>query len=167
MPKASLSIWRSELLATGRIVQDEDLSVTRAEAESGFNRYVQMIDELDGSEGLEAALALVQSIQMPNDYGAYERTLNALLFIFPPSQAAAAIVSELPRLIATLPEWAGNLLSSIARSEVASRALLAAFNTALALAPTANREKILAFVHQEEVGGWLEDRQGLIRPVGL
>ena len=56
--KSKFEEWRAELLHVGNIVQDEDDSVGWDEREARFNRYVEMLDALQGDEGFEYALAV-------------------------------------------------------------------------------------------------------------
>lgn len=63
MPISDYDAWEIELIETGRIVQDDDNSVSPDEAERRFNRYVALVDLAKGIEGQAAATALVRSIQ--------------------------------------------------------------------------------------------------------
>lgn len=163
MTDLSIASWESELVQSGRIVQDGDTSVSQEEAERRFERYVALVDMVDGSGGLRAARALVRSIQVRHDYGAYQRTMSKFLFSFPAGVVAEVLVAELPRLIADLPDWAGDLLSSITQAPPMTESLVASFNTAVASAAPEVRQQILEFIQQQEQGGWLEHRKGLLR----
>jgi hypothetical protein len=44
-----------ELMFTGRIVQDSDKSVDWPEREDRFNRYIELLESIQGDEGLETA----------------------------------------------------------------------------------------------------------------
>jgi hypothetical protein len=163
MTIANFAAWESELIVTGRIVQDDDISVTVDEAERRFNRYIALVEMVEGNEGTNAARALYRSIQAQHDYGAYQNTINKLLFSFPVAQTVAALVAELPRLIAELPDWAGDLISSLAQAEGRSDALTQAFNTCLRIANAETRNFIVEFIrNQEKSGGWLEYEQGVV-----
>jgi hypothetical protein len=163
MADLGIASWESELVQTGRIVQDGDTSVSQQEAERRFERYLALVGMVDGSGGLRAARALVRSIQVQHDYGAYQRTMNKLLFSFPADVTAEVLVAELPRLIADLPDWAGDLLSSITQASPMTESLVASFNTAVASAAPDVRRQVLEFIRQQEQGGWLEHRKGLLR----
>jgi hypothetical protein len=162
MSITNFAAWKSELITTGRIVQDEDNSVLPDEAERRFNRYIALVDMVEGNEGINAARALLQSIQSRHDYGGYQNTMNKLLFSFPAAQTAAALVAELPRIIAELPDWAGDLVSSLTQAQGTSEQLTQAFNTSLRSADAKTRSDILEFIRNQEKEGWLEHRQGVL-----
>jgi hypothetical protein len=156
--------WRKELLFTGNIVQDGDDSVPQPEREERFKRYVTMVESVTGSEGVEAFLALVDSLQAEDDYGAYQTTYGALRR-FPARVAAQGLVSALPGLIDRHRDCAGDILAQLAngtRAEDIGR--LSAFREALGESPAAQKA-IMDFVIREEHGGWLDGRRrGVIRP---
>ncbi len=56
--------WKAELLFTGNIVQDGDDSVSDGDRQQRFMRYMDMLEAIDGSEGIEVARAIVQSMQV-------------------------------------------------------------------------------------------------------
>lgn len=154
--------WRAELLHVGDIVQDADESVSWEEREARFNRYVEMIEALTGTEGSEYVLAVMESVQAENDYGAYQSAQRAAwrfgdIFYF------RALIHELPRLIDTLPEWAGEFLVSIANAQdTPDESTIRVFNDLLSNSDAATKQKIDDFIHQEEVSGWLRGRVGVL-----
>lgn len=164
MAIANLETWEQELLACGRIVQDEDTSVPAEEAERRFNRYIELVDAVEGTEGELAARALIRSIQSVNDYGAYQATLGKLVFAFPPQTVASAVIAEAPRLISILPDWAGDILSTLTQAQGRSAELMEAFNRSLGSASPTHRESIVAYIRSQEAEGWLEHRRGLLAP---
>lgn len=166
MAVADMPTWERELLSCRRIVQDEDTSVSVEEAERRFNRYIELIDAVDGTEGEPAARALMRSMQAVHDYGAYQATLGKLVFAFPPKEVAAAVVAEVPRLIDTLEDWAGDVLSLLTQAQGRSAELVQAFNSSLALAPVQDRARIVTFIRAQEGEGWLEHRRGVLAPGG-
>jgi hypothetical protein len=93
MIKMDLDEWRSELLRTSHIVQDDDDSVPTGEAERRFNRYVKLVDMVTGREPQEVFQAIVDSIRAPEDYGAYE-AVHGALWKFPPEKAITRFVKE-------------------------------------------------------------------------
>jgi hypothetical protein len=157
--------WRKELLLTGNIVQDDDDSVPQQEREERFNRYMQMVESVSGSEGIEAFSTLVDSLQAEDDYGAYQTTHLALRR-FPARIAAVGLISSLPQLIERHRDCAGDILAQLAnstRSEDLAR--LSAFCDALEESSAATRKTIMDFVIEEENSGWLDGRRrGVIRP---
>jgi hypothetical protein len=149
-------LWRRELLQAGRIVQDDDTSVPQPEAEARFNRYLALLDELRGSEGEAFAVAVVESMQVRHDYGAYQRTMTTLER-FPPPTRCRAVLQELPRLIRTLPRWAGDLLLGLTSKSDAFH-----FNSLLDRVPQEDQRLIREFIAQEERCGWLQDDVGVL-----
>lgn len=162
MPVIPPPHWESELVACGRLVQDEEASVPQEEAERRFNRYVQLVDSVLGTEGVPGARALVRSIQAVHDYGAYQSTLNKLVFSFPASVVAEAVVTEVPRLIVQLPRWAGEVLNMLVQAQGRSAELVVTFNSALSRALPEERLAIVHFIREEEREGWLEHKPGLL-----
>jgi hypothetical protein len=59
---------------------------------------------VEGGEGPKAVRALVRSIQVRYDYGAYQGTVNAILWKFPVELMIPALLSELSDLIQRQPE---------------------------------------------------------------
>ena len=163
MQPLQFAAWQAELLETGAIVQDSDASVSQIEAERRFNRYLELVDGIDGTEGPHVALALVKSIQAEHDFSAYEATIGALFHVCPWEQSVAAVICELPRLIDDLPDRAGDLLSLMARdTQKANRA--SAFNVVLSSMNNDKQRKIIAFIREQERSGWLEDVRGTLAP---
>lgn len=165
MTHIDFNSWREELLFTGNIIQDDDESVSQLEKEKRFNRYIELVDSVTGTEGVEAFLALIESLRAKDDYGAYQGTYSALRR-FPPVVVAKGLIAALPGLIHRQPEYAGDILSQVANSTSGEGlALLSAFRKEFAKAKTSTRKVIEDFVTQEENGGWLDGRRkGVIRP---
>jgi hypothetical protein len=162
MPILNYTAWEIELIETGRIVQDDDKSISPEEAEFRFIRYMNLVDLVEGVEGMVAARALLRSIQAKHDYGAYENTINKLVFLFPPEQVVEAMLTELPRLIQNNERWAGDLLSFITRTQNLAPVLIFEFNEALKLAAPIIQTKIIQFIRAQEAEGWLEDKKGVL-----
>lgn len=162
----AFELWREELLSTGNIVQDDDDSVPQPEQERRFNRYVELLDAVTGSEGIETFVALVDSLQAEQDYGAYAQTYNTL-WRFPPILAAQGLIVALPALIQRQENCAGNILCTLGNATPGrGDNLLFAFNQALAAASPPARAAIMDFVTREENDGWLDGpRKGRIRPI--
>jgi hypothetical protein len=156
--------WKNELLFTGRIVQDDDDSVDPEEAHRRFLRYCEMVDQLDGSEGPEAVAALIQSVQMKNDYGAYQTTYR-IMGRFPDDVFAQVFVRELPSLIERQPDWAGDFLVGIANGQGGKWDYqIAMFNGAVKSASPSVRSAIVDYVRSQELSGWFEHRVGVLCP---
>lgn len=154
--------WQHELLIYGRIVNDADTAVSSEEAEFRFNIYIELLDAVSGEEGEEAAQAIVKSIQVEDDYGAYQSAFNAL-DRFPPNIQVAAYISELPRLLESFPDRAGEILCRISNQfEVDGGELVECFNRQLMCLDRNLRQLILTYIRQEENGGWLDHRKGIL-----
>ena len=154
----NFSVWRDELIFLGNIAQDDDESISPDESEKRFNRYIEILDSLDGSEGFDFALAIFESIQAHYDYGAYQVALRTARR-FGPEQFAKALLRELPRLIEDLPDWAGDILGEIANGP---SSYISAFNLNLSKTPTAQKSMILEFTINQEESGWLQDKVGVL-----
>lgn len=162
MPILNYTAWEIELIETGRIVQDDDKSISPEEAKFRFIRYMNLVDLVEGVEGIVAARALLRSIQAKHDYGAYENTINKLVFLFPPEQVVEAMLTELPRLIQNNERWAGDLLSFITRTQNLAPEFIFEFNEALKLVAPIIQTKIIQFIRAQEAEGWLEDKKGVL-----
>ena len=160
--KSKFEEWRAELLHVGNIVQDEDDSVGWDEREARFNRYVEMLDALHGTEGFEYALAVIESLQAENDYGAYQIAGHAA-WRFGEVSYCKALVQELPRLIDTLPDWAGDFLVSIANGkDTPDESTIRVFNHLLSELDVDVKQKVDEFIRKEEASGWLRGRVGVL-----
>jgi hypothetical protein len=156
--------WRAELLELGQIIQDEDESVPREETDRRFRRFVAMVDALTGHEGSRAVDTLFDAIQVEESYGAYHAIGHALAR-FPESEYLNGLVKALPRLIAQLPDQAGEHLVAIANGmDSPWEFQIALFNQAVQEAPTMARQQILSFIRQQELRGWLIHRIGILCP---
>ena len=142
-------------------MQDEDRNVAATEKERRFNRYLEMLEHLDGSESDQYALAVVASIQAQNDYGAYQATSRAL-WRFGAYTYCKALLDQLPRLIKTLPDWAGDFLGQIANEDTSGESAIHEFNQLLSALPNDQRSLIQQFIASQESGGWLEHRVGVL-----
>ena len=148
---AQFARWRDELLRTGRALGDE------VGAEAAQDRYLTLVDAVDGSEGHEVLVALIDSMQLEEDNEVYEATINAA-WSFSAQPFAAGIVEALPALLEVSEDLGGRLLCGI------SGEYLRRFNSELANAPQAARERIMDFVLRNEAEGWFEEMAGKIRP---
>ncbi|SBV37670.1 conserved hypothetical protein [uncultured Stenotrophomonas sp.] len=155
--------WRSELLHVGNIVQDADHSIGWDEREDRFNRYIEMLDALTGEEGFEHVLAVFESLQAEDDYGAYQ-TAGHAAWRFGEIPYCKALIHELPRLIVALPYWAGDFLVSIANAQgTKDEPTIRVFNDLLFELDPTTKQGIIGFIRREEApGGWLCNRVGVL-----
>jgi len=155
--------WRNQLLLTGNIVQDEDNTISDDETELRFNTYIEMLESIDGSEGKEYALAIFESIQSINDYGAYQ-TAGHAVWKFGEEVYCQTLIHELPRLIEILPDWAGDFLVSIANGEDSEyESTIQTFNKLLSESTPEVKKTINGFIKKEEKSdGWLDHRVNVL-----
>ena len=155
--------YSDELLFTGNIVQDSDTSVGWPEREDRFKRYMVLLDSIDGTEGLQTAQLVIRSMRARDDYGAYQAAQN-VFFRFPASVAGPALVLELPDMIRENSEWAGEVLCTLANEiSLEETPHITSFCEALHSAPRKDRVRIEEFILEQEAGGWLEHRVGILR----
>lgn len=156
--------WKKDILFYGHIVQDDDDTVEPDEAEKRFNKYLELIDCVEGTEDIEIAQYLIKSIKSQNDYGAYQTTMNKMMFDFPPKVFSTALINELSDLINRQSDWAGDLLSSIANFKgTENEKILQMFNNELKSSQINYKNKIIDFIQKEEKDGWLEDKKNVIK----
>ena len=157
----TFKIWRDKLLFVGNIVQDEDDTVPSDEAELRFNTYIEMLESITGTEGEEYALAIFESVQAIEDYGAYQTTGRAA-WKFGEEVYCKALIQELPRLIKRLPDWAGEFLVSIANGKDSEyESTIYTFNKLLSISSAEVKKLINDFIQSQEKSGWLEHRVGV------
>jgi len=153
MIKMPTTEWCKELLSNSKLVQDDDDSTSPEEAERRFNRYVQLVDMVNGKEPQEVFQALADSIRVPEDYGAYEAVHNAL-WKFSPDNFAEYFVAALPKLIRRMAkhEQVARFLCPLTGH--GRRNYLPAFVSALDCASSVDRKTILNFIkkNSEELG---------------
>jgi hypothetical protein len=155
--------WQKELIFTGNIVQDTNESVPQPEAERRFNRYIELLDMVEGDEGQQVLTSVIRSIQVKHDYGAYQTTLGIILWKFPPDLMIPVLLSELPTLIHRQPDWAGDIINQIAQQhDTENKVLTELFNKEIAKLSNDSREIIVQFVRNEENGGWLGHLRGIL-----
>jgi len=155
---SSFEAWKSELIFTGNIVDDSYDPATEAEVYAQSMRYIELLDAVDGTEGIDAARAIIQSMQAVEDYGAIRA-----LWRFPHDIFLQALVDELPSLIDRQRDWAGEILCGLAGA-VGTRweCDIYSFNELLMQAPSSSRKVITDFISIEEKGGWLKHGVGVL-----
>jgi len=151
-----------ELIFTGNIIQDDNNSVEEAESEKRFNRYIELLDSLEGDEGLDVARGLLRSMQSEQDYGAYQST-QTTLGKFPSKIYIQSLILELPLLIENNFEWAGELLCGLANSiDTEFENDINLFKEQLETAQESAQKLITKFIKEQEKDGWLEHRLGVL-----
>lgn len=153
MIKMSIDDWCKELLQNSKLVQDDDDTVAPEEAERRFNRFVQLVDMVNGKETQLVFQTLVDVIRMPEDYGAYESIHNAL-WKFSPEQFAEYFVGALPKLIRRMSRHDQVARFLCPLNGHGRRKYLPAFVAALASASRSDKKTILNFIkkNSEELG---------------
>lgn len=149
MIKMQVADWRKELLSNSKLVQDDDDSTSPEEAERRLNRYVQLVDMVNGKETQEVFQTLIDSVCVPEDYGAYE-TVHDAIWKFPPDHFAEYFVAALPKFIRRMAkhDQVTRFLSPLTGH--GRRKYLPAFVSALESAPPADRKTILNFIKKND-----------------
>jgi hypothetical protein len=151
--------WRQELIDTGRIVQDDDPPELLDKGEEWCRRYVELVDQAQGIYEQNVFQALIDSMQVEEDYEVYESTKGAL-WSFPASEFGRWFAQSLPDLIARQPEWAGDFLSAMINGARAGDPRLEEFKTALRKMSGPDKRAIRTFVRAQEEHGWLDTKPG-------
>lgn len=160
MAIADFDEWREELLFTGRIISDSDTSVMPEEAERRCHRYIELVEAARGIRSRRVLQALVDSLQVDDDYEVYERTVGLILDV-PARDFGAWLIDAFPGLIERQPDRAGDLLSLMINSDRGGGAAhLSSFRLALEAAAPAIQREIRTFIKAQESSGWLEDKPG-------
>ena len=153
----------SDLLFYGQIAQDGEADVVQETARWGCERYVALVEGLNGAEGPEVIRALIRSMLSPHDHGAYQATWGGL-DQFRPEQVAPIVAEELPFLVGRRPDLAGELLLWFASERPSREAGLRRLNADLNILEAPTRAAIASFVREQEEGGWLQGLRGLVLP---
>jgi hypothetical protein len=152
----NVASWCAEVIDLGDIVQDSDDSVSDAERELRFDRYVELVDAMTGEEPDEAFRCLVASVRDQDDYGAHEAVVSALLRFAPPRRArlTASVLADTAQRV---PDFAGNLLGQLALGPDDAVSVL---NESISSLPESQQEAIRELIVCEEEGdGWLSSRR--------
>jgi hypothetical protein len=151
-----------ELLLTGNIVQDYDESISDDESECRFNRYIELLDLIDGSEDIKVTKLIIQSMRAKDDYGAYQTAIRKI-FSFPSDICATTLISELPSLIEENKEWAGEILCGLANEiEDIETPYIDAFLIELNNTDQDMQRIIINYIKEEERKGWLTHRISIL-----
>lgn len=153
MIKMSIEDWCKELIRNSELAQDGEEIDSRDGAENSFNRFVQLVDMVNGKESQAVFQALVDSIRMPEDYGAYEAVHDAL-WKFPPESFAKYFVSSLPKLIKRMAKHDQVARFLCPLNGHGRRKYLPAFVAALSSASPTDQKTILNFIkkHSDDLG---------------
>lgn len=151
--------WISELLETGFFIQDFNLADVSEQAQTRFNRYIELLEQIEGNEGPEVVRALCDSIQMTDDYGVYQLTLDKLGQFIRPGYARCYI-EGLVKIIQIRPDLANDLLIMIAQA-TESDAFIKEFNRELTLSNKSAARRVICFILAEEEVGRLDPFHGI------
>jgi hypothetical protein len=153
--------WRDELILSGRIPQDDSPPEVSAQAEQQINRYIELVEMAEGVHEQRVFHALVDSLQVEQDYEVYQTTMRVLLS-FPPEQFGQWFAEALPSLILRQPDWAGDFLSSMVNNTRIGDHRIDHFKRAVRNLPTVPKSQIFAFIHAQEKNenGWLKSKPG-------
>ncbi|GAB3559463.1 hypothetical protein J2S53_002042 [Actinopolyspora lacussalsi] len=145
--------WKVEIVEYGEIVQDEDETVPQDEAERRWNRYVELADSVTGDEGPEGVAAIVSSLKVRYDYGAYASAHGALQR-FPLADLGKGVAWAAEELTRIPYDRSGIVLVIVARlpAEAAE-----AFNQEIKSVPGDVRNRLRDVVDFHEANEWLAE----------
>ncbi|WP_158713119.1 hypothetical protein [Streptomyces sp. NRRL S-1813] len=152
MPVGDFEGWRTELLAMGRIVLAGEGGVTEEEAVRRFDRYLELADMVDGSEGPAAVRALIASLQVDQDYGAYQAGFGALER-FPSMDLARGVALAAAEVVSIPSGNSGQVLLLLADSDAEA---VREFNAAGSQMEPAVKDQLSALIAEHERDEWLD-----------
>lgn len=159
--------WREEVLFTGAIPQDGDTSIDAAEAERRCDRYVELLEMIEGDEGDEVFQTIIDSMVAEDDYEVYQASLR-IAFRFSDRFGSLLFRALKAGFLDRDPERAADWLGQLAFLGAASSAVRA-FNTEWSKADQPFSGRLAEFVEINETDdedGWLSTPQqmGVLRP---
>src|SRR5689334_19351912 len=158
MPFGEFEVWRRELLATGDLVQDGDDSINADEAERRWNRYVELADTVDGTEGPQTVHALITSLTAIEGYGAHEAVYGALER-FPPGDLCRGTVMAAAELLTIPDDHSGQVLQLV--TLLSNVDDLQEFGVAFGQLSPELRAGLEALIARHEYDEWLADERSL------
>jgi len=160
MPIADFESWRRELISTGRMAQDGDPAEVWEQSEAQVARYLELLELARGVYEKEVFKALLDSMQVEDDYEVYETTIG-LLLSFPFEQFGPYLAEYFPEFLARDKERAADFLSLMVNYAKDGGKEIVEFKNAVRNSDRASREVIQGFVKlQEKPGGWLDNKPG-------
>ncbi len=157
---ADFEDWRKELISTGRIAQDGDPPEVREQSEGQDARYHELLEMARGVHEKQVFKALLDSMQVEDDYGVYETTIG-LLFSFPSETFGPYLAEYLPEFLARDQERAGDILSLMVNNGMGGDRNIVEFKKAIGNSDNESKRVVRDFIKlQEEPGGWLENKPG-------
>ena len=160
MTIANFESWRKELISTGRIAQDGDHDEVWEQSEVQVTRYLELLEIVRGVYEKEIFKALLDSMQVEDDYEVYETTIG-LLLSFPDEQFGQYLAENFPELLARDQKRAGDFLSLMVNYAKDGGKEIVAFKNTLRNSDSASMKVIQDFIKlQEKPGGWLDNKPG-------
>jgi len=151
--------WRNELMLTGRIAQDGDSADAWEKSEAQVGRYLELLEMARGVYEKRVFQALLDSMQVEDDYEVYETTIG-VIFSFPPEQFGSYLVECFASFLERDPERSGDFLSLMVNNSKSGETNLHEFKRALRNTTQANRKAIAIFIKAQEKSGWLDTKRG-------
>ncbi|MET9111905.1 hypothetical protein [Streptomyces zhihengii] len=152
--------WQRELLFTGGFVQDGDDSEYGPKAQARFDRYVELADMVDGTEGPTAVKALITSLHAEDDHGAHEAVYGALER-FPGRDLVRGTAMAVVNLLKIPRDNSGHVLQLL--TVLASDEDLQAFGAAFGQLHPKIRAGLAALIAHHEADEWLADERSIGR----
>ncbi len=150
---ADSQAWIDELDQNAEFVSDFGAQNVQEEAEERFNRYIELLDQVNGDEGPEVLRALIDSMRMQEDCGVYQVTLATIDKFFQVGYERC-LVDMLPGLIERRADLASDLVDLIMALKSTSRdTFIEGFFTAVDHAKPETRALIMQFLHAELAKG--------------
>lgn len=154
--------WISELMDSCEFNPDFGSLNLIKDAESKFDKYISLLEMIDGNEGPEIVRALINSIRASNDSGAYQATIHALSKFFKPGYAIS-FIDSIAKLTFKRPDLASDLLLLIADFKTEEHRLFVnEFNTQLKFTHSSSTSHVISFIKVEEKKSLLSDFSGVL-----
>ncbi|MBB0243246.1 hypothetical protein FNQ90_03745 [Streptomyces alkaliphilus] len=155
MPCGDVDAWRRELLIAGGLVRDGEASVCE-EAGPRHDRYVELVDMVDDTEGPAVVHALIASLRAEEDHGAHEAVYGALER-FPGKDLVRGTVLAVPDLLSIPRDHSGQVLQLLTLP--AGDEDLRVFTAAGRRLEPGLRAGLVALITDHEADEWLADER--------
>jgi hypothetical protein len=155
--------WRAALYETGNLAQDvPNDPEAEQDAEEQVDRYLELVKQVSGREGVRVVIALIGSMRAEEDDGVYEDTIETLE-AFPDHEVGRGAALAWEELLSIPKKFSGAVLYEACHRGADS---ISAFNEVyLGLQPEAQR-LLGALIDYHETSTWLSGPEcGLLRPI--
>ncbi|THB65670.1 MAG: hypothetical protein D6B27_08135 [Gammaproteobacteria bacterium] len=158
--------WIQQLLDCCRFVPDFGSLNLIKHAKNSFDKYLFLLEMVEGNEGPEIVRALIDSIQIQSDSGAYLVTVDTLKKFLKPGYARA-FIDPLARLTFRRPDLASDLLFNMANYFTEEqRIFVDEFNDELRRSHSGATTQLINFIKSEEKKSFFSDFAGVLAKRG-